>query len=133
MYQAIVFLPLLGCLIAGLFGRWVGALVGVIFLAELLLVVGAWATRPGIDFAIRAPIPPLSQATNTEAIGRVLYTTYVHYFQLAGIVLLVAMVGAIVLTLRHKENVKRQDVGRQIGRTRAMSIELRKVEPGQGI
>jgi NADH-quinone oxidoreductase subunit J len=57
----------------------------------------------------------------------------VHYFQLAGVVLLVAMVGAIVLTLRHKENVKRQDVGRQIARTRAMSIELRKVEPGQGI
>jgi len=111
----------------------VGALVGIIFLVELVLVLGTWAVAPEATKAIQAPIPPLDQVTNTEAIGRVLYTTYVHYFQLAGIVLLVAMVGAIVLTLRHKENVKRQDVGRQIGRTRAMSIELRKVEPGQGI
>jgi NADH-quinone oxidoreductase subunit J len=111
----------------------VGALVGIIFLVELVLVLGTWAVAPEATRAIQAPIPPLDQVTNTEAIGRVLYTTYVHYFQLAGIVLLVAMVGAIVLTLRHKESVKRQDVRRQIARTRAMSIELRKVEPGQGI
>ena len=110
----------------------VGALVGFIFLVELVLVLGTWAVAPAATKAIQAPIPPLDQLTNTEAIGRVLYTTYVHYFQLAGIVLLVAMIGAIVLTLRHKE-VKRQDVRRQIARTRAMSIELRKVEPGQGI
>jgi NADH-quinone oxidoreductase subunit J len=111
----------------------VGALVGVVFLVELILVVGAWVSGPGVASAIRAPIPPLSQATNTEAIGRVLYTTYVHFFELAGIVLLVAMIGAIVLTLRHKEGVKRQDVGRQIARTPATSIEIRKVRPGQGI
>ncbi len=61
-----------------------------------------------------------------------LYTTYVHYFQLAGVVLLVAMIGAIVLTLRHKD-VKRQDVGRQVARTRAESVELKRVEPGQGL
>jgi NADH-quinone oxidoreductase subunit J len=111
----------------------VGALVGVVFLVELVLVVGAWVSGPNVASAIRAPIPPLSQATNTEAIGRVLYTTYVHFFELAGIVLLVAMIGAIVLTLRHKEGVKRQDVGRQIARTPATSIEIRKVRPGQGI
>jgi NADH-quinone oxidoreductase subunit J len=111
----------------------VGALVGVIFLVELLLVVGAWAIGPGVASAIRAPIPPLSQATNTEAIGRVLYTTYVHFFELAGIVLLVAMIGAIVLTLRHKEYVKRQDVSAQIARGKADAIEIRKVRPGQGI
>jgi NADH-quinone oxidoreductase subunit J len=63
----------------------------------------------------------------------VLYTTYIHYFQLAGIVLLVAMIGAIVLTLRHKPHVRRQDVGEQVGRTRETSIEVRKVRPGQGI
>jgi NADH-quinone oxidoreductase subunit J len=63
----------------------------------------------------------------------VFYTTYVHFFQLAGIVLLVAMIGAIVLTLRHKPNVKRQDIAAQVGRTRASSVELRKVRPGQGI
>ena len=111
----------------------VGALVGIIFLVELVLVLGTWAVAPEATKAIQAPIPPLDQVTNTEAIGRVLYTTYVHFFELAGIVLLVAMVGAIVLTLRHKEGVKRQDVGRQIARTRATSIEIRKVRPGQGI
>ena len=77
-------------------------------------MAGTWAIAPETAGAIRAPMQPLDQVTNTQAIGRVLYTTYVHYFQLAGVVLLVAMIGAIVLTLRHKENVKRQDVGRQI-------------------
>ncbi len=111
----------------------VGALVGFVFLVELLLVVGTWVTGPGVQSAIRSPIPPLQQANNTQALGRVLYTTYVHFFELAGIVLLVAMIGAIVLTLRHKEGVKRQNVGRQLARTPATSIEIRKVRPGQGI
>jgi len=111
----------------------VGAMVGLIFLVELLLVVGAWVTAPNINAAIKAPIPPLSQATNTEAIGLVLYTTYIHYFQLAGIVLLVAMIGAIVLTLRHKPNVKRQNIAAQIARTPADSVEVRKVKSGRGL
>jgi NADH-quinone oxidoreductase subunit J len=108
----------------------VGALVGVIFLVELVLVVGTWVASPGLMKAAQAPVDAV---TNTEAIGRVLYTTYIHYFQLAGIVLLVAMIGAIVLTLRHKPNVKRQDIGEQVSRTREASIEIRKVQPGQGI
>jgi NADH-quinone oxidoreductase subunit J len=111
----------------------IGALVGLIFLVELVLVVGAWATSPGLVKAVESPVISLGTVTNTEAIGRVLYTTYVHYFQLAGIVLLVAMIGAIVLTLRHKPHVRRQDVARQVSRTRAASIEVRKVRPGQGI
>jgi NADH-quinone oxidoreductase subunit J len=108
----------------------IGALVGIIFLVELILVVGTWATAPG---AMQAVSARAGDITNTEAIGRVLYTTYIHYFQLAGIVLLVAMIGAIVLTLRHKPNVKRQDIGEQVSRTREASIEIRKVQPGQGI
>jgi NADH-quinone oxidoreductase subunit J len=111
----------------------VGALVGFVFLVELLLVVGTWVTGPGVASAIRSPIPALQQANNTQALGRVLYTTYVHFFELAGIVLLVAMIGAIVLTLRHKEGVKRQNVSHQLARTPATSIEIRKVRPGQGI
>jgi NADH-quinone oxidoreductase subunit J len=111
----------------------VGALVGLIFLVELVLVVGTWATSPGLLKAVESPVVSLERITNTEAIGRVLYTTYIHYFQLAGIVLLVAMIGAIVLTLRHKPHVRRQDVGEQVGRTRETSIEVRKVRPGQGI
>jgi len=111
----------------------VGALVGVIFLVELVLVVGTWASSPGLLKAAEKPIVSADRLTNTEAIGQVLYTTYIHYFQLAGIVLLVAMIGAIVLTLRHKPNVRRQDIGAQVSRTPADSIEVVKVKPGQGI
>jgi NADH-quinone oxidoreductase subunit J len=111
----------------------VGALVGVVFLVELVLVLGTWATSPGMLRAIDAPVISADRITNTEAIGKVLYTTYIHYFQLSGIVLLVAMIGAIVLTLRHKPNVKRQDVGTQVARTPADSIEVVKVKSGQGI
>jgi NADH-quinone oxidoreductase subunit J len=111
----------------------VGALVGVVFLVELVLVLGTWATSPGMLRAIDAPIISADRITNTEAIGKVLYTTYIHYFQLSGIVLLVAMIGAIVLTLRHKPNVKRQDVGAQVARAPADSIEVVKVKSGQGI
>jgi NADH-quinone oxidoreductase subunit J len=111
----------------------VGALVGLIFLVELVLVVGTWIASPALMKATEAPVVSVERVTNTEAIGLVLYTTYIHYFQLAGIVLLVAMIGAIVLTLRHKPNVKRQDIARQVGRTTENSIEVVKVRPGQGI
>jgi NADH-quinone oxidoreductase subunit J len=85
----------------------------------------------GVPQAISAPIPP--NISNTEALGRVLYTQYVYYFQAAGMVLLVAMVGAIVLTLRHKPNVKRQNISDQVARTRETSIEIVKVKSGQGL
>ncbi|MBX3520389.1 MAG: NADH-quinone oxidoreductase subunit J [Xanthobacteraceae bacterium] len=111
----------------------IGALVGLVFLVELVLVVGTWAVGPGIASAIKAPIPNASQVTNTEAIGRVLYTTYVHYFQIAGLVLLVAMIGAIVLTLHHRVNVKRQNISSQNARTRDTAIEVVKVKTGEGI
>jgi len=105
--------------------------VGVVFVAELLLVVGGWAIAPNLSQSISAPMPPA--ITNTEALGRVLYTQYVYYFQAAGLILLVAMVGAIVLTLRHKPGVKRQNIAEQIARTKQTAIEIRKVRPGQGI
>jgi len=111
----------------------VGALVGVAVLIELLLVVGTWVIGPGIPKAITSPIPPIETVTNTEALGRVLYTTYVYYFQAAGLVLLVAMVGAIVLTLRHRVPVKRQNPSVQVARTRATAIDIVKVTPGQGL
>jgi NADH-quinone oxidoreductase subunit J len=71
--------------------------------------------------------------TNTEALGHVLYTQYVYYFQAAGLVLLVAMIGAIVLTLRHKPNVKRQSIAAQNARTKETAIDMVNVRPGQGI
>ena len=80
-----------------------------------------------------SPIPPLASATNTAALGQVLYTRYIYFFQASGLILLVAMVGAIVLTLRHKPNVKRQNVADQVARTKATAIDIRQVRPGQGI
>jgi len=109
----------------------IGMLIGGIFLAELLLVVGAWTIGPGIPHAITAPIP--ADVTNTEAIGLVLYTQYVYYFEAAGIVLLIAMIGAIVLTLHHRVRIKRQSIPEQVARTPAMSIEVVKVRSGQGL
>src|SRR5438045_4258901 len=84
----------------------VGLVIGGIFLFELLLTVGFWVINPGVAKTITAAIP--TNVSNTEALGLVLYTRYIHYFQLAGMVLVVAMIGGIVLTLRHKANVQRK-------------------------
>jgi NADH-quinone oxidoreductase subunit J len=111
----------------------IGALIGVVFLVELLLVVAAWAIGPGVPRTITAPIPPAEVYSNTEALGLVLYTRYIYFFQIAGMVLLVAMIGAIVLTLRHKPNVRRQNIADQVGRRREDGVELKQVRPGQGI
>ena len=111
----------------------IGVLIGAIFLAELVLVVGGWTISPDVAQTIAAPIPSLATTSNTEALGQVLYTRYVYFFQAAGLVLLVAMIGAIVLTLRHKPQVKRQSIAEQIARTKATSIAIVKVRPGQGL
>jgi NADH-quinone oxidoreductase subunit J len=111
----------------------VGALVGIVVLAELLLVLGSWAFAPEAVSSATAPIPALDGTSNTAALGAILYTRYVYFFQAAGMVLLVAMVGAIVLTLRHKEGVKRQSIAAQVARGPATAIEVRKVETGKGI
>ena len=111
-----------------------GAIVGLILLAELVLVLGVRFVRPGALASPSAPIPTAgSGISNTEAIGRVLYTQYAYYFEGAGLILLVAMIGAIVLTLRHKENVKRQSVPVQNARTKAMAIDIVKVPSGKGL
>jgi NADH-quinone oxidoreductase subunit J len=109
----------------------IGGLVGAVLLAELLIIVGAWAIGP--DVGITAPIPPSSAIPNTQALGLVLYTRYVYFFQAAGIILLVAMIGAIVLTLQHKPNVRRQIIADQVARTKASAIEIVKVKAGQGL
>ena len=109
----------------------VGLVIGGIFVFELLLVVGGWVINPGTTKAITAAIP--TNVSNTEALGLVLYTKYIHYFQLSGMVLLVAMIGAIVLTLRHKANVKRQDINVQNARTPELAMSVRKVASGQGL
>ena len=79
------------------------------------------------------PTPDIATRHNTAALGDILYTDYIYFFQIAGLILLVAMIGAIVLTLRHKEGVKRQDISAQVARTPATAIEIKKVETGKGI
>jgi NADH-quinone oxidoreductase subunit J len=109
----------------------IGALIGAVFLIELLLVVGSWTIDPGL---VQAPLGPVASAeavNNTQA--RVLYTDYVFFFQLAGLILLVAMIGAIVLTLRDRPGVKRQNISVQNARTQTMAVETRKVPSRQGV
>jgi NADH-quinone oxidoreductase subunit J len=113
----------------------IGGVIGIVFFIELvmMLVLGSGVLGTGAGKAIAEPIPPLAEVTNTEALGLVLYTRYVYYFEAAGLVLLVAMIGAIVLTLRHKPNIKRQNIADQVARTKATAIKIRRVRPGQGI
>ena len=111
----------------------VGALVGIIMLVELVLVLVSWATAPEAQQAIASPMPPLAKMLNTEALGHILYTRYVYFFQAAGIILLVAMIGAIVLTLHHKPRVRRQNIAEQNARTKATAIEIVQVRSGQGL
>jgi NADH-quinone oxidoreductase subunit J len=108
----------------------IGGVIGLILLAELLLVLGTWNIAPD---ALKVASATPTNITNTQAIGEVLYTKYVYFFEAAGLVLLVAMIGAIVLTLRHKPGIKRQVVAEQVARTPQTAMEIRKVETGKGI
>ena len=107
-----------------------GAAVGIALLGELLLVGSVWTKHAPSSPAIASATP--AHLTNTEALGMILYTQYIYYFQIAGLVLLVAMIGAIVLTHRRRPGVRRQSIGVQNARTPAMSVEMVDVQPGQG-
>jgi NADH-quinone oxidoreductase subunit J len=107
----------------------IGALIALFVAFELGYVAVGWSVSP--DAA--APAAPSGALSNTAALGRVLYTQYFYFFQAAGMILLTAMVGAIVLTLRHKPDVKRQDISVQVARNPATSVELRKVPSRVGI
>jgi len=109
----------------------VGTVVGLLLLVELVFVVGAWITAPTVFND--APTPPVAEVSNTQALGEILYTRYVYLFEGAGLILLVAMVGAIVLTLHHKRDVRRQSIAAQVGRTREMAVEVVQVETGRGL
>ena len=110
----------------------IGALVGFILLAELVLVIGSWVVAPGLPSASAVSAAGGVPLTNTRALGDILYTRYVFAFQTAGLILLVAMVGAIMLTLRHRADVRRQSISAQLARTRAQSVEIVKVPIGGG-
>jgi len=109
-----------------------GGLVGAVLLGELVAVAFAWSPGKMASSLTRAPMPDLAQVSNTQALGRLLYTDYVYLFQAAGLILLVAMIGAILLTHRRREGVRRQRIADQVARD-ASSVELRKVPSGRGV
>ena len=111
----------------------IGAIVGIVLLVELLMIGASWVSEPAIANSLGAPTPDASLTTNTDALGQLFYTTYVYLFQGAGMILLVAMIGAIVLTHRTRAGVRKQKIADQVHRDRRESIEIRSVEPGQGI
>lgn len=112
----------------------IGALIGLVVLAELILIAGT-VFAGGQTTAVEPspPFPDEPGLSNTEALGRVLYTDYIYYFQASGLILMIAMVGAIVLTLRQREGVRKQNVSAQVGRSREEAVEIKKIKPGQGI
>ncbi len=111
----------------------IGGLVGIVLLAELLIITSGWFFGPNVEATRAFPTPSVDQISNTDALGRILYIDYIYLFQGAGMVLLVAMVGAIVLTLRGRPGVRKQRISKQIDRRRADTIEVRNIEPGSGV
>jgi len=110
-----------------------GAVVGFVLVTELIIVFGASIMSPEAAGTALQPMPDLAQVSNIQALGDLLYTRYIFFFQLAGLILLVAMIGAIVLTLHHRPNVRRQVIADQVARTREASIEVKHVESGKGL
>ncbi|MBL8666913.1 MAG: NADH-quinone oxidoreductase subunit J [Rhodospirillales bacterium] len=112
----------------------IGGLVGLILLAELLIILAGWQLAPAATQSeMLAVTPPPGEMSNTMALGQLIYTHYINLFQAAGIILLIAMIGAIVLTHRRRPGVRRQDIGRQLQRRPADTIEVRKIPTGKGL
>ena len=108
-----------------------GLLIGLVLLMQLSMALGVWSVADTAE-AARAAVTP-AETHNTAALGLLIYDQYFLLFQLAGLILLVAMIGAIVLTLRYRKDVKRQDVLAQMYRDPALAMELKDVKPGQGL
>ncbi|MCA3492505.1 MAG: NADH-quinone oxidoreductase subunit J [Rhodobacter sp.] len=108
-------------------------LIGVILLMQFSLAFGAWVQADGAPGLRQAVTPDMAQVENTRALGLLIYDKYILLFQTAGLILMVAMIGAIVLTLRHRKDIKRQNVLAQMYRDPAKAMELVDVKPGQGL
>ncbi len=109
----------------------VGVLISIIIFFELTVVIGGWRYKPDIVSSMSLPLN--TDITNTHSIGKILYTDYIHLFQLSGMILLVAMIGAIVLTFRERSGLKRQSYFAQISRERSDSVELIDVPSKKGV
>ncbi|WP_225029398.1 NADH-quinone oxidoreductase subunit J [Xinfangfangia pollutisoli] len=108
-----------------------GLLIGLVLIMQLSIGLGAWTTAEGASALHGAPAP--EGVDNARALGLLLYDKYIYLFQAAGLILLVAMIGAILLTLRHRKDIKRQNVLAQMWRDPAKAMELKDVKPGQGL
>ena len=111
----------------------IGLLIGVVLFVEILISLGAWSIGPEMIAAASAPTPAPADVSNTNAIGKLLYTQYVLLFQISGLILLVAMIGAIVLTLRQRPGVLRQTISEQVSRRPAEVVSLVDVNKGEGV
>ncbi len=110
----------------------IGAAIGLVLLAELVLIFSTWVVSPEAASVAVAPTPPVGEVTNTSALGQLIYTDFIYLFQAAGLILLVAMIGAIVLTLRRRPGVRRQVIGDQVDRRVSDVLEIKKVPSGSG-
>ena len=110
----------------------VGIIVSIIIFFELIIVVGGWKFKPNLN-PNSIDLNFMSEKTNTHSIGEVLYTDYIHLFQLSGMILLVAMIGAIVLTFRKRPGIKKQSYFKQVSRERSEGVELIDVEKNKGV
>jgi NADH-quinone oxidoreductase subunit J len=110
-----------------------GLLVGMVVLVELAFGIGSWVTADGALGLHQAATPDPAKVENTRALGLLIFDKYLYLFETASLILLVAMIGAIVLTLRHRKDVKRQNVLQQMWRDPAKAMELKDVKPGQGL
>ena len=111
----------------------IAAIIGIILLIELLFILGNWHLNPDIPSIITEPIPPPQNITNTHALGLVLYTRYIYLFQCSGLILLISMVGAIVLTHRRRKGVHKQNISDQVARRAEKTVEVQDVKVGTGI
>lgn len=111
----------------------IAGLIAIVLLLELAMVFGVWEVSEGAQSARAAVTPDMKEVHNTAALGQLIYDQYIYLFQAAGLILLVAMIGAIVLTLRHRTGIKRQNVMAQMHRDPAKTLEVIDVKPGQGL
>ena len=110
-----------------------GVMIGLVLLVELVVIVAGHAMAPEAGTTVAQPIPPVDKISNTQALGELFYTHYIYLFQAAGLILLVAMIGAIVLTHRKRDGVRKQRISDQINRRAEDSVKVVKVETGKGI
>ena len=109
----------------------IGLLISVIIFVELIIVIGGWKYKPDLFNSVKSSLE--NGVSNTHSLGQVLYTDYIHVFQISGMILLIAMIGAIVLTFRQREGVKKQSYLKQISRERTEGVEVLEVASNKGV